>query len=711
MSIAKLRSIFTLVCLYTLFFLFSCQAPKQDAYKTWQHYLGDQARTHYSSLDQINRETVNNLEVAWEYSSNDHTKSTYIQFNPLIVGDIAYVLTPGMKVVALNAGSGEEVWVYDPGTDYSYGSFTRGLHYWESGNDKRILFAVKDFMMALQAETGEVIESFGENGRVNLAAAEMPAGVEELTYNTSSPGAIYGDLIMLGFATSEKTPAVPGNIRAFNIRTGEVAWKFNLLPQPGEYGYETWPEAAYTYSGGVNSWCGMTLDEERGILYVPTGSAATDFWGGDRAGENLFANCVVALNAKTGERIWHYQTVHHDIWDRDLPAPPTLVTVEKEGRKIDALAQITKSGFVFLLDRETGENLFPVEEKVFPASALYEEEAWPTQPIPAKPEPFSRQRLTVNDINPFSKDRDSLINILASVHSKGPFYPPTEEGTVIFPGFDGGGEWGGAGYDPSSGYLIVNANEMPWILTMVDLREDQQALTLFDQGKTVYQTFCMSCHGADLQGTVFHGNAPSLVNLVERMDTDSIEWLLAHGRNNMPSFNFLETEKVSAVSAFLLGDKQTEALSSDETPSSTTPYGHTGYNRFVDSEGYPAVSPPWGTLNAIDLNKGEIVWKVPLGEHPELTERGIPITGTENYGGPVVTAGGLIFIGATTDSRFRAFDIQTGEEVWSYQLPFACMATPSTYEVDGKQYILVPAGGGKITEEKGDKYIAFALPD
>ncbi len=693
----------------TFIVLSSCNAPQKDHYRTWRHYLGDPARTHYSSLDQINVNNVSQLELAWEYKSNDHTEGTYIQFNPLIVEDRVFVVTPGLKVAALNGRTGKEVWTFDPGTDYSYGSFTRGLHYWESGEDRRIMFAAKDFLYALDANNGLPISSFGTEGKVALDTEGMPREVKELSFFTNSPGAIYQNLIMLGFSTSEQIPSVPGNIRAFDVRTGELAWVFHLLPQPGEYGYDTWPEAAYAYSGGVNNWCGMTLDEERGILFVPTGSAASDFWGGDRKGENLFANCIVALNAETGERIWHYQTVHHDIWDRDLPAPPTLVTVTHNGKQIDAVAQITKSGFVFVLDRETGENLFPVEEKVFPASNLFQEEAWPTQPIPQKPEPFARQVLTIDDINPFSKDRDSLIEVLKKVHSRGPFYPPTEQGTVIFPGFDGGGEWGGAAFDPKSQYLYVNANEMPWILTMVDLRDQQKALTLFDQGKSTYQKFCMSCHGADMKGTIYHGKAPALLNLKDRMQADSIHTLLKNGRNNMPSFNFLEEETVTALTAFLLDDQLTKADPSNQESKSLSPYGHTGYNRFVDSEGYPAVSPPWGTLNAIDLNKGEIVWQVPLGEYEELTQKGIPITGTENYGGPVVTAGGLVFIGATKDRQFRAFDSRTGEEVWNYKLPFAAMATPATYEIEGKQYVIIAAGGGKNTQEKGDMYVVFAL--
>ena len=464
------------------------------------------------------------------------------------------------------------------------------------------------------------------------------------------------------------------------------------------------------YTGGANNWCGLSLDEERGIVFVPTGSAATDFWGGDRKGENLFANCLIALDANTGERIWHFQTVKHDIWDRDLPSPPTLVTVTHNGKKRDAVAQITKSGHVYLFDRETGESLFPIEEKAYPPSDLFGEEAWPTQPLPTKPPAFSRQQLTEADINPFSEDRDSLIEVLRNAKSQGQFYPPSIQGTVIFPGFDGGGEWGGAGFDPTTGVLYVNANEMPWILTMVDLR-GTGGKTLFDQGKKVYQTYCMSCHGADLKGTTFHGVAPALLAIKDRISGDSIISILNNGRNTMPVFGFLTDAEKQAVVAFLHEDKESPGLSG-ENEIIAAPYGHTGYNRFVDSDGYPAVKPPWGTLNAIDLNKGEILWQVPLGEIEALTAKGIPPTGTENYGGPIVTAGGLIFVGATKDKTIRAFNKETGEEVWKYQLPYSAMATPATYEKDGKQYIVFVASGGKVTsaEDRGDLYIAFALP-
>ncbi|MDH5396910.1 MAG: PQQ-binding-like beta-propeller repeat protein [Cyclobacteriaceae bacterium] len=695
--------------LFISLFIFSCQSGEtkleKNFYKTWSHYLGDPARTHYSSLDQINKENVGQLEVAWEYKTGDAAKNTVIQTNPLIADGMVYGVSPALKVFALDARTGEEIWSEKP---LEQGGVARGLMRWTDGTDTRILVGLRQYVAAFDAKTGELVKGFGENGLLDLKKG-FDRDVSEVSLEATSPGVIYKDLLIQGFLTSEGLPAVPGDIRAFDVRTGALKWTFHTIPRPGEYGYETFPENAWLYTGGANNWCGMTLDDERGIVFVPTGSAAFDFWGGDRKGDNLFANSLIALDANTGERIWHYQTVKHDIWDRDLPTPPTLVTVERDGKQIDAVAQPTKSGFVFLFNRETGEPLFPIEEKEYPPSDLYEEHTASTQPLPLKPEPFSRQRLDEGDINDFSKDKDSLLAVLRQSRSDGQFVPPSTEGTVIFPGFDGGAEWGGSGYDPNSNILYVNANEMPWVLTMLDIR-GQGGKSLYDQGKKVYRNYCMICHGAELQGTQFHGNALPLIDLKSRLSPDSVHNILEKGRNTMPSFGFITEAERTAVIGFLMEDTVSVALEGVENVI-TLPYSHTGYIRFVDSEGYPAVKPPWGTLNAIDLNSGEIKWKVPLGEFEELTAKGIPKTGMENYGGPVVTAGGLVFIAATKDKYLRAFDKDTGEEVWRYKLPFASLATPATYEVGGKQYLVLASGGGKNTKERGDVYMAFALPD
>jgi len=715
------HTLFNSFLLLILTYLVSCQTAEvtesdqnqQSYYQGWSHYLGDPARTHYSALEQINLSNVQDLEVAWTYESGDIGKDNYIQCNPLVVDTILYGASPGMKIFAVHAATGKRLWEFNPFEGTEKSSFTRGLAYWEEGDDRRLLFSAEEKLYALDALTGIPVANFGQNGYIDLRKG-LGRDVEGLAYRYHAPGTIYGDLIIMGALNSERLPAAPGHIRAFNIRTGEQAWIFHTIPQPGQPGYETWEDStAYQFIGGVNNWTGMTLDEARGIVFVPLGSAAFDFYGGNRKGANLYANSLVALDAQTGERIWHFQTVHHDIWDRDLPAPPTLVSVEKNGQQVDAIAQITKSGHVYVFNRETGESLFPIEEKPYPASDLIGEKAYPTQPLPTKPPAFSRQRLTAEDINPNSRFRDSLIAVLNSTRSDGQFVPPSTEGTIIFPGFDGGGEWGGSGYDPESGVLYVNANEMPWILTMVE-QEQEQPQNLIALGQSVYQGNCMGCHGAELQGSNFHGNAPELVNLAERLDEGQVHEMVRNGKGAMPSFAFLSDTQIDAVTAYLLKTKGAsemivQTVSNEEA--GQLRYNHTGYNRFVDRDGYPAVKPPWGTLNAIDLNKGEILWQVPLGEYPELTEQGMAPTGTENYGGPVVTAGGLIFIGASKDAYFRAFNSATGEEIWKHSLPAAGMATPCTYEVDGKQYVVIAAGGGKITDQRGDQYVAFALPD
>ena len=450
-------------------------------------------------------------------------------------------------------------------------------------------------------------------------------------------------------------------------------------------------------------------NETRGIVYIPTGSAAFDFWGGNRKGANLFANCILALNAQTGERIWHFQTVHHDLWDRDLPAPPNLVTVTHNGKKIDAVAQVTKSGFVFLLNRETGEPVFPVEERAVPASDLKDEESSATQPFPLTPPPFVPQLFTENEITGISPEsHDFVAAILDSVRTGQIFMPPSTQGTIIFPGFDGGGEWGGAAIDPKSAVLFVNANVMPWILKMVDISKGNS--TGNGEGELTYKVNCAVCHGTELQGDPT-GTFPDIRKVSEKYNKNELLALINKGKGIMPSFKQIPAQKKEALVSFLTMQKAVQIANIEvrEHDSLNIPYTTTGYNRFLDQNGYPAVKPPWGLISAIDLNKGTILWQVPLGEYSELTAKGIPQTGTENYGGPVVTAGGIVFIGASKDEYFRAFDKDTGKELWKYKLPAGGYATPSVYKAGGKQYIVIACGGGKMGTKSGDEYVAFTL--
>ncbi|MFW5759638.1 MAG: PQQ-binding-like beta-propeller repeat protein [Cyclobacteriaceae bacterium] len=687
----------------------------------WSYYLGGDDRNHFAPLDQINVDNVSQLELAWQYQSEngDSGRMGQIQCNPLIINGILYGTSPTLKVFALNAATGERLWEFDhQSSGINYGmNVNRGITYHHGYS--RIFFSAGPYLYALNAEDGTLVEGFGENGKVSMRKGLTNSDSENLYVVATSPGAIYENKLIMGFRTLEAMGAAPGKIRAFDVNTGEVDWTFSTIPQPGEYGYHTWPEDAYTYTGGANSWAGVSLDNERGIVYVPTGSAVYDFYGANRKGANLFANCVLALDANTGDRIWHYQIVHHDIWDRDVPATPNLIDVMHKGSKTPALAQITKHGYVYVFNRVTGKPLFPIKEVPVPlASDLIGEEPWPTQPLPVKPPPFARQIFTEDMISRIdSANYPQLLDTWEETLSHAQFIPPSKQGTMIFPGFDGGGEWGGAAVDPQ-GIMYVNSSEMPWILSMVETgvgfaKEDEEPKTLTEFGKQVYKLQCAVCHGDEMQGDG-GGTYPSLIGVEQKYDRDSLMALLNQGKGMMPALNHIDEEQKLAVTDYLLGvELDTEVTNVHELgmDKNALPYRSTGYNKFVDSNGNPAVEPPWGTLTAIDLNQGEILWQVPLGEYEELTARGIPKTGAENYGGPVVTNGDIIFIAASKDEHIRAFDKNTGEEIWKYKLPAGGYATPATYMVDGVQYLVIACGGDKMGTSKGDSYLAFKLRD
>ncbi len=714
MSLNKYLQFFVII--FTLLEISSCSEKENSKLisgKNWPTYLGDQHNSHYSPLSQINKTNISQLKVAWEYRTGDLSlkENTQIQCNPIIIDGILYGSSPMLKVFALDAATGKQKWIFDPSSFKGVSMHVnRGVVYWEDGEDKCIIFTAGPYLFALNADTGKLVESFGKSGRASLKS-KLGVWAQKLYVVSRTPGIIFNDLLIMGTALSEGPKAAPGYIRAYDVRTGKVQWTFRTIPKPGEYGYETWPKEAYKSVGGVNSWAGFALDKQRGIVFVPTGSASYDFYGGNRKGENLFANSLIALNAKTGERIWHFQTVHHDLWDRDLPAPPNLITVTHNGKDVDAVAQITKSGFVFLFDRETGEPLFPIEERKVKSSDLDGEEAWPTQPFPLKPPPFSGQKLTTENITDISKaSHDYVAGILSNVRTGEQFIPPSREGTVIYPGLDGGGEWGGAAFDPNTNILYVNANEMAWILTMIDINPANSDSPM-SLGASTYLANCAMCHGPDMSGDAT-GTYPTLKGVFDKYSEDEIESIIVKGKNFMPGWKHIGDKRIKAVMSFIAGKEEaTDAHTIDiEDNAEIVPFTHTGYNRFFDHLGYPAMKPPWGTLNAIDMNKGEILWQVPLGEFEELSKKGIPKTGTENYGGPIITNGGLIFIGASKDEHFRVFDKATGEELWKYKLPAGGYATPSTYEVGGKQYVVIACGGGKMGTKSGDSYIAFALP-
>ncbi len=699
--------------------LMSCSDQEADSPVNWPVYLGDSASSQFSSLDQINRENVSQLEAAWTYSSGDRSEDdrSQIQCNPLIIDGRLYGTSPIGKAFALNAENGQLLWSFDPQAQGDPGALgvNRGLVYLGLDEEERIYYSAGHSLFALNARTGEVVPSFGQEGQVDLRKGLDTEDFESLSVSATTPPALFkdpdrakaDDLLVIGSRVGEgPSLAAPGHIRAIDAKTGEFRWIFRTVPRPGEAGYETWPDGAWKYTGGANSWAGMAVDAERGLVFVPTGSPSFDFWGGNRKGQNLFGNCLLALDVTTGNLKWYFQAVHHDIWDRDLPAPPNLVTVTHEGRRVDAVAQITKTGLVFLLDRDTGQPLFPVEERPAPASDLPGEESWPTQPVPVKPPPFSRQTFTEADATDLSPEaRSAVLQRLREVRSDHMFEPPSTQGTLVFPGFDGGGEWGGAAFEPSSGRLFVNSNEMPWILTMVSLEERLQRRA--SRGAQVYGIHCAVCHGQNREGNTNTNNPPLPVDKV--YEPDATRDIITRGKGRMLPMPQLSEREVEAVLRFLSGQGAPDRPARP-SPVPGIPYTHTGYNRFFDPEGYPAIKPPWGQLTSIDLNSGEIVWQRPLGEFEELTKRGIPPTGTENYGGPIVTAGGILFIGGTQDEKFRAFDTETGEVLWETALPAGGYATPATYSAGGRQFVVIAAGGGKMGTASGDSYIAFALP-
>jgi glucose dehydrogenase len=793
-------------------------AASRGARQDWPVYGGESSGDRYSALRQINRTNVKQLRMAWKF---DVGTEGGLQTNPLVVGRTLFVYTPAEKVVALDGASGKQLWIFDAGVPAAQPS--RGFSYWSDGKESRLFAGVMNYLYALDPSTGKPLENFGDGGRIDL---RKDLGAGDYTKNfavLTTPGTVYKDMIIVGFRAPETEPAPHGDIRAYDVRTGKLRWIFHTIPYPGEAGYETWPKDAWKVTGAANNWAGMVVDERRGIIFVPTGSAVTDFYGADRVGDDLFANTLLALDANTGKQIWHFQAVHHDMWDRDFPSPPALVRVKRDGKMVDAVAQTTKHGFVFLFERATGRPLFPIVEKPFPASDVPGEVASRTQPIPLAPVPYARQLLTAEMLTQRTPEAHAWASAqFKTFRSEGQFVPfSVGKQTVIFPGFDGGAEWGGPAVDPRKGIIYINSNDVPWT---GGLAENKIGGGL---GSTLYQNQCALCHGADLKGSP--PQFPSLVGVDQRMSGSAILDLIHNGKGRMPSFPNLQGAGLQAVLEYVrtggesdggqvgggsasvrpisaaaagvardalgakvyehncaichgddlmgapsnypplagvrgrLADEQiidavhngkgrmpsfkkmpeqdmtallhflgasntllassanadsaedsskTEVVSFNGRPDDEPKYRFTGYRKFLDPDGYPAVVPPWGTLNAIDLNTGRYLWKIPLGEYPELAAKGMADTGSENYGGPIVTAGGLVIIGATIyDRKIRAFNSETGKLLWEGELPFAGTATPATYMIDGKQYIVIASNGQRDPKgPQGAAYVAFALP-
>ncbi len=674
--------------------------------KDWAYNGGDLG-DHYSSLSQINRQTVSGLKEVWRVE----TGVGGVQTNPLVIGRTLFGFTPDLRPFAVDAATGKALWRFDPGIPGTQPS--RGFTYWSDGTSKRLFAGIMNRLYALDPVTGRPIAGFGENGFVDLRRNLRADPEGQATYLTA-PGVIYRDMIIIGFRTSEAKPAAPGAIRAYDVRTGALRWSFNTIPHRGEAGYETWPDGREHEQGAANDWAGLAVDAKRGIVYAPTGSAVTDFYGADRKGDNLFANSLLALDAKTGRRVWHFQAVHHDLWDRDFSSPPLLLTVKSGGRMVDAVAQATKQGMLFLFDRATGKPLFPVQERPMPASDTPGEAASPTQPFTTSPAPFARQHLTADLLTQRTPAAHAwALDQFKAFISAGQFKPLTvDRQTVVFPGFDGGAEWGGSAADPRTGVLYINSNDLAWTGGLASA-----ATPGVGPGATLYQNQCSACHGPDRAG--FPPAFPSIIERAAAMSDEQIVATIANGKGRMPAFPMVtRSADLKAMLTFLrTGHEQAVPERSDRQEVTSVggqqaAYRFTGYRKFLDPDGYPAVKPPWGTLSAIDLNTGAYLWKIPLGEYPELAMLGMNDTGSENYGGPIVTAGGLVIIAATNfDDRLRVFDSRTGKLVWQTTLPYAGNATPATYMIDGRQYLVIATSNGRNPKGKqGSAYVAYALP-
>ena len=678
--------------------------------REWRTYLGDRSVTHSSPLAAIDRDNVGSLEVAWTYDAGGVPEPgrSQIQFNPLIVKGVLYGVSPSLRYFALDASTGAELWSFQPDAEVELWTTSRGAVFWEEGDDERLIVGAGPYLYALNARSGRPIASFGDDGRVDLRAGlDLGDRIDDMGVVATTPGSVFEDLLIVGGRVGESWGAAPGHIRAFDVRTGLQRWIFRTIPRPGELGFETWPADAWQRAGGANAWAGFSVDVERGLVFAPTGSATFDFYGGDRKGDNLFANTLLALDARTGERRWHFQTVRHDVWDRDLPAPPNLIELERAGERIPAVAQITKTGDTFLFHRETGAPLFPIREEPVVGKSVPGEHTSTSQPVPTRPPPFVRRGFTLEDVTDRTPTAHAEVMARAAHMAHGSLYvPPATAGMIQYPGIDGGAQWGGAAWDAEAQLLFVNANQVPSIVQLIEAPADTD---FFHSPAGGYIFLCASCHGLDMRGD--GGRMPSLADVSERLGPLDIYRTVRDGRGRMPGFEgMVPWYGLAAVAWYVYSAEDEDLPSSWAQAPGPKVFFNAGYQNLVDGDQLPGSKPPWGTLTAIDLAAGEHRWQVPLGDYPQILATGQRGLGAENYGGPIVTAGGLLFIAATPDAKLRAFDKQSGELLFEGALPTGGFATPATYEAGGRQFVVIAAGGGKLGTPMGAQYVAFALP-
>jgi quinoprotein glucose dehydrogenase len=678
----------------------------QTSYRGWAVAGGGTSDgIHYSSLRQINTQNVGSLRTAWQFDSHDEYPGSDIQCNPIVVDGVMFITTPKLRVVALDAATGKQIWSFNGGNGERARTPNRGLTYWSDGKQARIFETLDAQLFSLDAKTGQLDSNFGKHGKVDLRAAFDPP-LKDTSLSVTSPGVIYRDLIILGSSVAETLPATPGDIRAYDVRTGTLRWIFHTIPHPGEFGYDTWPPNAWKTSGAANNWAGMAVDVGRGLVFIPTGSAAADFYGSDRHGNDLFADTLLCLDAETGKRKWHFQAIRHDVWDLDFPCPPLLARVRHDGKLVDAVSQAGKSGYLYVLDRETGKSLFPLKEVPVPPSTVDGELLAESEPAPIKPLPFVRQGFTEATVtNRTPAAHQAVLEELRSLDHGPMFVSSSLKGSVFFPGAAGGAEWGGGAYDPETHLYYINANELPWVVRLA-LPSQIHRTALASRA---YRHFCAGCHGQQREGAP--PEYPALNHLAGVMTSEQVAVMIRKGGGRMPEFAWLGEPAIAGLSDLLLHNiDRPIPLGTPDKSSTILKYVTESFRKFLDPDGYQANTPPWGTLSAINLDTGDYAWKIPFGEYPELVAKGMKDTGSENHGGGVVTAGGLFFIGATHyDNKFRAFDKKTGKLLWEKVLPYAANATPAVYELNGKEYVAVATGGGR-DRPSGGSFVAFALP-